>query len=79
MPTVRKSGRRLKPEREPISANSSTVDQSAFYYAVKLENGDVLRLAQEASNIWSVYFRSVPLILLLAAGMAGSACIWRIC
>ena len=51
--------------------NSSTVDQSAFYYAVKLENGDVLRLAQEASNIWSVYFRSVPLILLLAAGMAG--------
>ena len=31
--------------------NSSTVDQSAFYYAVKLENGDVLRLAQEASNI----------------------------
>ena len=51
--------------------NSSTIDRSAFYYAVKLENGDVLRLAQEASNIWSVYFRSTPLILLLAAGMAG--------
>ena len=51
--------------------NSSTIDRSAFYYAVRLENGDVLRLAQEASNIWSVYFRSVPLILLLAAGMAG--------
>lgn len=50
--------------------NSSTVDQSAFYYAVRLENGDVMRLAQEASNIWSVYFRSVPLIMLLAAGMA---------
>ena len=50
--------------------NSSTVDQSAFYYAVRLKNGDVMRLAQEASNIWSVYFRSVPLIMLLAAGMA---------
>ena len=50
--------------------NSSTVDQSAFYYAVRLENGDVMRLAQEASNIWSVYFRSMPLIVLLAAGMA---------
>ena len=50
--------------------NSSTVDQSAFYYAVRLENGDVMRLAQEASNIWSVYFRSMPLIMLLAAGMA---------
>ena len=50
--------------------NSSTVDQSAFYYAVQLKNGDVMRLAQEASNIWSVYFRSMPLIMLLAAGMA---------
>ena len=50
--------------------NSSTVDQSAFYYAVRLKNGDVMRLAQEASNIWSVYFRSMPLIILLAAGMA---------
>ena len=52
------------------SRNSSTVDQSAFYYAVRLKNGDVMRLAQEASNIWSVYFRSMPLIMLLAAGMA---------
>ena len=50
--------------------NSSTVDQNAFYYAVRLKNGDVMRLAQEASNIWSVYFRSMPLIVLLAAGMA---------
>lgn len=50
--------------------NSSTVDQSAFYYAVRMKNGDVMRLAQEASNIWSVYFRSMPLIVLLAAGMA---------
>lgn len=50
--------------------NSSTIDQSAFYYAVRLKNGDVMRLAQEASNIWSVYFRSMPLIMLLAAGMA---------
>ena len=49
--------------------NSSTVDQSAFYYAVRLKNGDVMRLAQEASNIWSVYFRSMPIIMLLAAGM----------
>ena len=50
--------------------NSSTVDQSAFYYAVRLKNGDVMRRAQEASTIWSVYFRSMPLIMLLAAGMA---------
>ena len=47
--------------------NSSTIDQSSFYYAVRLEDGDILRLAQEASSIWSVYMRSTPLILLLAA------------
>ena len=50
--------------------NSSTIDQSSFYYAVRLEDGDILRLAQEASSIWSVYMRSTPLILLLAAGMS---------
>lgn len=49
--------------------NSDTVDSSTFYYAVRMENGDVLRLAQEASSIWSIYMRSAPLILLLAAGM----------
>ena len=50
--------------------NSDTVDSSTFYYAVRMENGDVLRLAQEASSIWSIYMRSAPLILLLAASMA---------
>lgn len=49
--------------------NSDTVDSSTFYYAVRMENGDILRLAQEASSIWSIYMRSAPLILLLAAGM----------
>ena len=49
--------------------NSDTVDSSTFYYAVRMENGDILRLAQEASSIWSIYMRSAPLILLLAAGL----------
>ena len=50
--------------------NSDTVDSSTFYYAVRMENGDILRLAQEASSIWSIYMRAAPLILLLAASMA---------
>lgn len=50
--------------------NSDTVDSSTFYYAVRMENGDILRLAQEASSIWSIYMRSAPLILLLAVSMA---------
>ena len=42
--------------------NSDTADSST-------DSGDVLRLAQEASSIWSIYMRSAPLILLLAAGL----------
>lgn len=51
--------------------NSSTVDQSAFYYAVKLENGDVLRLAQELPTYGAFISAPCRPILLLAAGMAG--------
>ena len=51
--------------------NSDTADSSTFYYAVRLDSGDVLRLAQEASSIWSIYMRSAPLILLLAAAGSG--------
>lgn len=44
---------------------SQTVDSSTFYYALRLENGDVLRVAKEASSIWSIYMRALPLILLM--------------
>ena len=49
------------------STREYTVHHGAVCILPLLENGDVLRLAQEASNIWSVIFRSVPLLLLLAA------------
>lgn len=44
---------------------SETVDRSTFYYAVRMENGDALRVAEEASSIWSIYIRALPLILLI--------------
>jgi len=44
---------------------SQTVESSTFYYAMRLKNGDVLRVAKEASSIWSVYMRALPLILLV--------------
>ena len=44
---------------------SKTVDSSTFYYAMRLENGSVLRVAKEASSIWSVYMRALPLILVM--------------
>ena len=51
--------------------NSKTVDRSAFYFAARLEDGRVLRVAKEASSIWSVYMRAVPLMLLVMAAMVG--------
>ncbi len=44
---------------------SQTVDSSTFYYALRLENGNVLRVAKEASSIWSIYMRALPLILVM--------------
>lgn len=44
---------------------SETVDRSTFYYAVRMKNGDALRVAEEASSIWSIYMRALPLILLI--------------
>ena len=36
---------------------------------MRLENGTVLRVAKEASSIWSVYMRAMPLILVIAMMM----------
>lgn len=51
--------------------HSKTLDSSTFYFAVRLDSGDVLRVAQEASSIWSVYLRALPLILLVMLLMMG--------
>jgi len=51
--------------------NSRTVERNAFYYAVRMDEGRVLRVSKEASSIWSVYLRAVPLILIVLAAMFG--------
>lgn len=44
---------------------SQTVESSTFYYAMRLNDSTVLRVAKEASSIWSIYMRALPLILLV--------------
>ena len=51
--------------------DSETVDKNTFYYAVKLNDGSVLRVAQEAQSIWSIYQRAMPLSLVLLVIMIG--------
>lgn len=41
---------------------SSTLNKDTFYYALKLEDGSVLRVARVASNIWSIVGKAIPVI-----------------
>ncbi|MGN0157061.1 MAG: ATP-binding protein [Lachnospiraceae bacterium] len=46
---------------------SDTLDKSAFYYAVRLEGGSVLRVAKETNSILSIFNSAIPVICILAA------------
>jgi len=53
---------------------SRTLERSTFYYAMRLEDGSVLRVSKEAQSIWSLYMSALPLILIAAAGMILIGC-----
>ncbi len=44
---------------------SDTLDKNTFYYAVRLDDGNVLRVAKESRSIWSVFIKVTPAILIL--------------
>ena len=46
---------------------SSTMNMNTFYYAVRLDNGTVLRVATQAQNVFSVTLTVLPVILLILA------------
>jgi two-component system phosphate regulon sensor histidine kinase PhoR len=50
---------------------SSTMSKNTFYYAVRVEDGTVLRVAKEADSIWAVVGNAVPFIALIAVGLMG--------
>lgn len=41
---------------------SETLNKSTFYYALRLEDGSVLRVAKEEDNLWSILNSVVPII-----------------
>ena len=51
-----------KGEGEAIR-KSETLQNSTFYYAVLMENGNVLRVAREADNIVSIFANVAPVML----------------
>ena len=45
---------------------SDTIDKNAFYYALKIENGYIIRVAKESGSIWSVFAGILPMIAIIA-------------
>ena len=39
--------------------HSDTLNRDMYYYAVRLQNGDILRISKEEDNIWSVFYRTM--------------------
>ena len=44
---------------------STTLDRSSFYYAVKIDDGSVIRVSKEADSIWRVFAKAMPAIALI--------------
>ena len=45
---------------------SETMGQNIFFYAKRLEDGTVIRIAKEAGSIWNIYRNTLPVTLLTA-------------
>ena len=52
-----------KGEGESIR-RSSTINQSNFYYAIRLPDGSILRTAKQTSSIYSIFGHAFPLIVI---------------
>ena len=50
---------------------SETLEKSTFYYAMRLPNGDVLRVAKETGSILSMFMDALPLLALVAVVLFG--------
>lgn len=55
----------LKNGKGQAVRTSETLSESMYYYAVKMENGNVLRVAKESSSALSIILRSLPMVLLI--------------
>lgn len=52
----------LKKGESEMIRQSHTIRENSFYYALKLENGNVLRLSREADSALSILFTVLPVI-----------------
>lgn len=48
---------------------SSTMQRNTYYYTVRMEDGNVLRVARESHSIWSILYRSLPVMAVMIVGL----------
>ncbi len=48
---------------------SDTLSRSVFYYAVRMEDGNVLRVAKEAASVVWVLLSALPIVLIMSAAL----------
>ena len=56
----------LKTGKGQAVRNSQTIGKSAFYYAVRLDNGNVLRISKEVSSMTGILISTVPRLVVLS-------------
>ncbi len=45
---------------------SMTMEQSIFFYALKSQDGTIIRIAKESGNIWNIYTNALPAAIFIA-------------
>ena len=55
--------------------DSQTMGYETYYYALRLSGGDVLRVAQDAETVWSVYDGALPAIVLSCVALMLAAAV----
>ncbi|MBE5881380.1 MAG: two-component sensor histidine kinase [Lachnospiraceae bacterium] len=55
----------MKSGKGQAVRTSETLSESMYYYAVKTESGNILRVAKQASSAWYMLFRSLPMLILI--------------
>lgn len=43
--------------------NSETLSQSTFYYAIRLQDGSILRISKDARSIYSIFSQALPMMV----------------
>lgn len=57
----------LKTGSGRMIRRSDTMNRSTYYYALKLENGTILRSAKTTRNLYAILMRAVPVMILICS------------